>query len=258
MTTDLKRFRSFALMLADEGNRLAVDAWRGKLDVSYKDDGSTLTQADLSIERLWRELITGKFPDHNILGEEYGSETGSSAYTWVLDPIDGTRQFATGLLNFATLISLCEDETPILGLIDLPLAGLRYLAVKDIGVSFADQKIATSGQTDLGEAVVSLSNPASFVASKAGYDRLTKHGKSQVFDGGSPAYGALARGLIDVCINGDDLDAFDICALVPIVTQAGGVITDWQGQSLGLLSSGAIAASASETLHDTVLSVLNG
>lgn len=255
--TDLKRFRSFALSLADAGNELAEDAWRGKLEVTYKEDGSSLTQADLSIETLWRERISHSFPDHSILGEEFGAETGASAYTWVLDPIDGTRQFATGLLNFATLISLCQDDTPVLGIIDLPLAGLRYVAVKDHGVTFADRPIHTSGQSDLDQAVISLANPKSFVQSKQGFKRLAKHGQTIVYDGGSPAYGSLARGLIDVCLNGDDLNPHDICALVPVVTEAGGVITDWQGAPLGLNSYGAIVATASDTLHQKVLTKLN-
>ncbi len=256
--TDLKRFRTFALSLADLGNQIAEDAWRGQLDVTYKEDGSSLTQADLSIESLWRERITSTFPDHSILGEEFGAETGDSAYTWVLDPIDGTRQFATGLLNFSTLISLCQDGVPVLGVIDLPLAGLRFVAVKDHGVTFADRPIHTSAQTSLGEAVISLANPKSFVQSKQGFKSLAKRGKTIVYDGGSPAYGSLARGLIDVCLNGDDLDAYDICALVPVVTEAGGQITDWQGEPLDLNSSGAIVATANQALHQKVLNTLNG
>ncbi|WP_281061330.1 inositol monophosphatase family protein, partial [Mesorhizobium sp. M1A.F.Ca.IN.020.32.1.1] len=78
----------------------------------------------------------------------------------------------------------------------------------------------------------------------------------QGVDGGAPAYGALSRGLIDICLNGDDLDPFDICALCPVVTEAGGVITDWEGKPLSLTSSGAIAASASPALHSTVLDML--
>lgn len=248
------QFMAAALNLADSAFDLAARAWSGDLAVTYKPDGSSLTQADLSIEALWREKIRQQFPSHGILGEEYGAEAGSSAFTWVLDPIDGTRQFGTGLLNFASLISLCRDGVPVLGIIDLPIAGARYVAAEGKGTMFARRVVRSSSCPDIAEAVISLANPDSFRgASAAGYDNLRATGRVRVFDGGAAAYGALARGLIDVCLNGDDLDAYDICALCPVVQEAGGVITDWSGQPLSLASSGAIIASASPALHLQVL-----
>lgn len=111
--SDLDCLMITALSLADLAAEISADAWRADLSISYKTDGSSLTQADLLIEARWREEIKRQFPSHGILGEEYGSETGSSAFTWVLDPIDGTRQFGTGLLNYASLISLCRDMLPV-------------------------------------------------------------------------------------------------------------------------------------------------
>lgn len=246
-----------ALNLADSAFDLATKAWRGDLAVTYKPDGSSLTEADLTIEALWREKIRQQFPSHGILGEEYGSETGTSAFTWVLDPIDGTRQFGTGLLNFASLISLCRDGVPVLGIIDLPMPGARYVAAEGKGTMFAGRAVRSSACPDIAEAVISLANPDSFQgAGAAGYHNLRSTGRVRVFDGGAAAYGALARGLIDVCLNGDDLDAYDICALCPVVQEAGGVITDWSGQPLSLASSGAIIASASPALHPKILDCL--
>ena len=105
--TELDHLMATALDLAEAGANLSAQAWRSDLAVSYKPDGSSLTACDLSIETLWRERIRQQYPSHGILGEEYGSEAGASAFTWVLDPIDGTRQFGSGLLNFASLISVC-------------------------------------------------------------------------------------------------------------------------------------------------------
>lgn len=254
---ELLDFLSLAVALADTSAGRARDVWRGDLAVTYKADGSSLTDADLSIEATWRELIRQRFPSHGILGEEYGSESGSSAYTWVLDPIDGTRQFGTGLLNFASLVSLCRDGSPVLGIIDLPLSGMRYLAAEGQGTRFDGRPVRSSGRGDIGSAIVSLANPESFTGEAArGYERMRACGRLRVFDGGAPAYGALARGLIDVCLNGSDLDAFDICALCPVVTEAGGAISDWTGQALSIASRGAIVASASSGLHAVVLSKL--
>ncbi|TYC65083.1 phosphatase [Stappia sp. BW2] len=247
-----------ALNLADATANLSVEAWSSEFAVSYKPDGSSLTPADLSIEVRWREEIRRQFPTHGILGEEYGSDAGSSAFTWVLDPIDGTRQFGAGLLNYASLISLCRDGLPILGIIDLPIPKARYIAARGQGAVFAGRPIRSSGQVDLAKSVISLANPDSFREKSAtGFQSLRSMGRVRVFDGGAPAYGALSRGLIDICLNGDDLDAYDICALCPVVQEAGGTITDWMGHPLSLASSGAIVASASRELHAVVLDKLS-
>jgi len=258
MMNELTQLMATALELADLAAALAVEAWENDIAVHYKSDGSSLTDADLSIETMWREHVQSRFPTHGILGEEYGRETGSSAFTWVFDPIDGTRQFGAGLLNFASLISLCRDDVPVLGVIDLPVARARYAALQGQGTTFAGRPVRSRDQIELEDAIVSLANPDSFSGESAkGYQNLRSAGRLRVFDGGAPAYGALSRGLIDICLNGDDLDAYDICALCPVVQEAGGMITDWAGQPLSLMSRGAIVASASARLHDAVLDRLH-
>ena len=256
--TELDHLMATALDLAEAGANLSAQAWRSDLAVDYKPDGSSLTECDLSIEALWRERIRQQYPSHGILGEEYGSEAGASAFTWVLDPIDGTRQFGSGLLNFASLISVCRDGLPILGIIDLPVPGARYVAAEGRGTLFAGRLVRSSGQQELAEAVINLANPDSFRGRSAtGYQQLRWSGRVRVFDGGATAYGALSRGLIDICLNGDDLDAYDICALCPVVQEAGGTISDWSGNPLSVMSSGAIIASASPRLHEVVLDRLS-
>lgn len=252
--TELDPFVEMAMELADVASGLSLKIWGGDLTVTYKSDGSSLTDADVTIEERWREAIRRRFPSHGILGEEFGTDTGQSPFTWVLDPIDGTRQFGAGLLNYASLISLCCDGVPVLGVIDLPVPNMRYVAAKGRGTQFAGRLVHTSARTELGSCVISLANPDSFSGpSAAAYNAFRTLGRTRVFDGGSPAYGALARGLIDICVNGDDLDAYDICALCPIVKEAGGAITDWTGKDLTLNSSGGIAASATAELHAAVL-----
>ena len=248
---------SAALSMVASTSLPARDAWLSDLDVSYKLDGSSLTSADLSIETSWRESIRKQFPAHAILGEEFGPDEGRGAYTWVLDPIDGTRQFGTGLLNFSSLVSVCRDGVPVIGIIDLPLSGVRYLAAEDRGTFFNQRSVRSSATSELSSARISLANPESFQGTWArGYRALARAGRLRTYDGGSPAYGALSRGLIDICLNGSDLDAYDICALCPIVSEAGGMITDWLGKPLDLTSKGAIVASATEALHEATLEVL--
>jgi inositol-phosphate phosphatase/L-galactose 1-phosphate phosphatase/histidinol-phosphatase len=254
---ELEDFLETATGLVDATSAIAVSAWHERLAQDVKDDGSILTQADSDIERLWREMIGRRHPGHGILGEEFGHEIGRSAFTWVLDPIDGTRQFAAGLLNFASLVALCRDGIPVIGIIDLPLLGYRYIGLEGRQSLFAGRPVFTSGCRTIRNAVVSLANPKSFIGDAAKtLDKLASVGRLRVFDGGSPAYGALARGQIDICLNGPDLDSFDICALAPVVNGAGGMITDWSGVPVTMASRGAILASASVDLHAQALAVI--
>ncbi|SCY46563.1 inositol monophosphatase family protein [Paracoccus tibetensis] len=257
--SDLDRLMAAAICLVDLAADIVADAWRNDIAVDYKPDGSSVTPADLLIEERWRSEIRRQFPSHGILGEEYGPQAGTSAFTWVLDPIDGTRQFGAGLLDYASLIAVCRDGVPVLGIIDTPVPHARYAAAAGQGALFAGRAIRSSIRTDMTGAVISLANPNSFSDETAfGYEALRSTGRVRVHDGGALAYGALARGRVDVCINGDDLDAYDICALCPVVQEAGGVITDWRGESLSLASRGGIVASASPELHAKVLERLQG
>lgn len=254
---ELDQLLSAALDLAEISAELSAKAWAEDLVIDYKQDGSSLTKADLSIEKRWREEIRSRFPTHGVLGEEFGTEVGQSAYTWVLDPIDGTRQFGAGLLNFASLISVCRNGIPVVGLIDLPMPGARYVAAEGLGTTFGGRRVRSSGRLELKDAIISLANPDSFSRESAnGFQNLRTVGRVRVFDGGAAAYGALSRGLVDVCLNGSDLDAYDICALCPVVQESGGVITDWKGKPLSIKSSGCIVASASISLHTNTLELL--
>ncbi len=244
--------------MADMARPIARKYWLAPKDMKLKADKSFLTPADLEIERQWRNHLETQFPDHAILGEEFGHSAGKASYTWVLDPIDGTRHFAMGLGGFATLIALCDAEGhPLLGMIDLPLMDARYVGVRGQGAWLNDTALKVSGESDLSQALAMLANQSSFGGADArAYEALRAAVSDNTFDAGSPAYGALAAGKLDLCINGSDLDAFDICALVPVVEEAGGVITGRNGEALGLLSKGVILASASAALHAAALKVV--
>ena len=243
--------------MADAARPLIREVWLAPKQVEYNTDGSLLTKADLGTEELWRSMIREAFPSHGILGEEYGWEGQGSGWTWVLDPIDGTRQFAFGTGNFSTLISLCHEGRPVLGVMDLPLADARFTGIAGQGTELNGRALRVSGQNSLAQAHAGLANHDSFTGgTDAGYEALRAGVRASVFDAGSPAYGGLAAGKIDLCLNGPDLDAYDICALVPIVTGAGGVISSWTGEQLTITSSGCILASASLELHEAALDLL--
>lgn len=240
--------------LADIAGAIAREVWFGPAVTDFKADGSALTEADTRIETRLREVLEARHPDHGSLGEEFGGAALDREFVWVIDPIDGTRQFGARLMNFGVLIALCHRGRPVLGIIDQPLAGARYAAAEGLGVTLNGTAIAARQTTALSQATVAIANPASFPEEmREPADAVAQAARMTVHDGGCLAYGALARGQIDLCLNGPDLEPHDICAVVPVVEQAGGTITDWEGRPLTLASEGAILAAATPALHAQAL-----
>lgn len=244
-------------MLADAAAKLAKSAWHREATTRFKDDGTPVTQADLEVEERLRHMLASRHPDHSVLGEEYGHDRRPGAFTWVIDPIDGTRQFAARLMNFGVLVALCVEGVPILGVIDQPLAGVRCVGARGEGTRLNGRQVRCRSGRGLQQSVVALANPRSFDdASRRVFDALSAGGSIIVYDGGCVAYMALASGAVDVCLNGIDLDPFDICALVPVVEEAGGRISTWDGLTPTMDYSGAIFAAGSGPLHDEVRSII--
>jgi len=248
--------RDLANRLADAARDIVRDG-RDRLAMEIKGDGSPVTAIDKAVEERIREILVREAPDHGILGEECPSVGLDREFVWVIDPSDGTKQFAAGLPTFGILIALCRNTRPVLGVIEQPLTGERLVGVSGEGCWMNGVAVAASGKTDPGQSIAAIANPDSFDADHApGMERLRGATLWNLFDTGCLGYASLARGYVDIVINGPNLDAFDICALVPVVEGAGGVITDWGGGALTLHSSGAIAASASPELHAATLSLL--
>ena len=129
MTTDLTRFHDLALRLADAARPIALRYFRNNPETETKSDASPVTIADRESERVMRELIHATFPDHGIIGEEFGADRPDANHVWVLDPIDGTKSFVSGRQLFGALIALCRDGKPMVGVIDCPAAADRWVGV---------------------------------------------------------------------------------------------------------------------------------
>lgn len=254
-------FRDLAERLAETARGI-VRAGRDRLAMDIKADGSPVTAIDRAVEQALREILAREAPGHGIMGEEFPPEGLDREFVWVLDPIDGTKQFAAGLPGFGVLIALCRNRRPVLGIIEQPLTGERTLGISEgdgAGCWLNGRPVRTSGKTELAACIAGICNPDSFGPShEPGMQRLRKATRWNVWDTGCLGYAALARGTIDVTINGPNLDPFDICALVPVVEGAGGRISAWDGAALTLDSRGAILASASEDLQATVRGLLTG
>jgi histidinol phosphatase-like enzyme (inositol monophosphatase family) len=244
--------------LADTAGAMVRAAWRETGATRFKTDASPVTETDTAIEERLRAIIAHCHPAHGVLGEEFGADGLGRSHVWVVDPIDGTRQFAARLGNFGVLVALCRDGVPVLGVIDQPLAAARVWAVEGGGAWFDGHPVRCASTVQLAEATAALANPNSLPTGPgSAFDTLRRAARMVVFDSGCLAYAALARGAVDLCLNGADLDPYDICALVPVVREAGGVIGAWDGRTLDLHYAGPILAAASRPLFQTVADLLD-
>ena len=251
---------AFAAELADAARPLALAYFRTPLDILSKADESPVTVADRTIEAHLRGLIEARFPDHGIFGEEMGVKPGREPGTgpvWVIDPIDGTKSFVTGLPLFGTLIAFLDGGVPLVGLIDMPALGERWTGLPG-QARFGTGPARTSGCRSLSEARFFTTAPDGFIGDdEARYRRLVARTALRRFGGDCYAYGLLASGHCDL-IAETGLQPYDTMALVPVIRAAGGVITDWDGDDLGLRSDGRVLAAASPELHAQALAVLRG
>jgi len=255
----------FAKKLADTSGGVIKRYFRSNISVEDKVDKSPVTVADRETELVLRKMITEKYPEHDILGEEFGFNPSGSIWRWVLDPIDGTRSFILGIPIFGTLISLIENEIPQLGIIDIPITGERWVGINNKETIFYSKKkikktikCRVSDQKSIEESSLIATDPGMFNSiQKPFFDNIAAIVKRVRFGGDCYNYGLLASGFIDLVVEAD-MKLFDVIALVPVVEEAGGIISDWQGNSFFNEEwNGCVLAAASKELHDKALEILN-
>lgn len=257
-----KEITDFANHLADISTEIAKKYFRLPNGEIAKEDDSPVTKADREIEQIIREEITKKFPTHGIIGEEFGNHNENADYKWILDPIDGTSSFIIGRPIFGTLIALAYKNKPILGIMNQPITGERWLGITGEGSWFQGQKIQTRNCRDLSDAVFCSSSPFYFKGKDElllkKLSSLTKYQKigGIIYGGDCYSYASLASGFVDIVID-PGLKVYDYAALLPIIEMAGGVVSDWQGNDLELKSDVRLVACANEGLHKKVLEILN-
>lgn len=254
--SETDRLAQFAQTLADTTDAMAMSYFRKPLDIEAKDDDSPVTQADRAIEAEMRRQITQTFPTHGILGEEQEGARLEAPHIWVIDPIDGTKSFLSGMPTFGTLIACLADGRPEVGVISIPPSGERWTGRRGQPTALNGFPCRTSGRSKLAEAILYTTSPDSFdAAGLAQFDRLSEKVAMRRFGGDCYGYGLLASGHVDLLFE-MNLHPYDYMALVPVVEGAGGIITDWQGQPLTLASEGKVIAAASPSLHAEALAVL--
>ncbi|WP_306252639.1 inositol monophosphatase family protein [Parvularcula sp. IMCC14364] len=221
-----------------------------------------VTEADTRAEQVIRQILREALPDHAVYGEEEGYSAGNSRYEWILDPIDGTIAFSCGKPVFATLMALCRDGKPILGLVDQPVTGQRWLAVAGRPTLLNGSTCVTSHTQDLADSRFSTTAPGMF---DNGLERVLAEISDRCwitsYGGDAYAYGLLAAGHIDLIIE-RGLARHDIAALLPVVTQAGGVLSDLRGDRLDYICPHTeeifydAVACGNEKLHDQVIEII--
>ncbi|MBC7369182.1 MAG: histidinol-phosphatase [Undibacterium sp.] len=253
---DLTPYRSFLTELAERsGDFIRPHFADPALTVETKADASPVTIADRGAEELLRRLIAGKFPTHGVIGEELGSENPDAEFVWVLDPIDGTKSFISGVPLFGTLIALLHDGQPILGCIHQPI--LRQLMIGDGTTTTLNARaVRCRATTRLADATLLTSDTLNLAKYQNGpaADRLLASAKLARTWGDCYGYLLLAAGHADLMCD-PIMNPWDIAALVPVIRGAGGVITDWTGASAYPAES--TLAAATPELHAAALAILS-
>lgn len=251
------RMLALAHHMADAAGEILRRYWRLAVIVDRKADLSPVTLADREAEAAMRALIEAHYPEHGIIGEEYGNVRSESPYQWVLDPIDGTRSFIAGYTIFTTLIALAKDSIPLLGIIDQPITGERWVGIEGEASTLNGKPIATRDCRTLGHAVIATTSTDYFTLPQAElFARLRKQCANAVLGGDAYAYAMLASGQIDIVADAG-MKPYDFCALKPVIEGAGGIVTDWNGNPLTIASDGRIIAAASKELHGQALKFLS-
>jgi len=256
--SDIGAFVALAERLADAARPVAKRYFHSGLAIDAKPDASPVTAADREAEAAMRAIIEEACPDHGIFGEEHGKTRLESRYVWVLDPIDGTKAFVTGKPLFGTLIALLEDGRPIVGVIDAPALDERWVGAQGRPTTHNGAPVRTRACADIGMAWLYVTTPHMFEgADYDAFDRLRRRCRDAVYGGDCYAYGLLASGTVDVVCEAS-MQPYDYCALVPVVSGAGGAITDWQGRPLGLDSDGRVLAAGDDAIHAAARAALAG
>jgi inositol-phosphate phosphatase/L-galactose 1-phosphate phosphatase/histidinol-phosphatase len=273
-SSQLDEFAAFAHQLANAARKEIAPYWRRgrhvlgqeiKLEEGRSEfqSASPVTLADRAAERVMRDLITSTFPDHGIYGEEYGIKDADADWVWVLDPIDGTRSFITGKPLFGTLISLLHKGTPVIGIIDQFVLNERWLGIAGKQSTLNGAPIRTDGARLLSDAEMYSTTPDMFQKGDAltKFDAMRRAVRTAHYGADCYAYALVASGFGADLVLEADLGLYDYCSLVPILQGAGGVISDWSGESLTLANhdkcKGRVLASANPVLHRQALDILN-
>jgi myo-inositol-1(or 4)-monophosphatase len=259
---DLRELLAFAEELADLAGAQILPHFRTRVVVDNKlGDGGfdPVTEADRAAEVAIRERIGRRYPDHGVLGEEFGWAPGTSPLTWVVDPIDGTRAFLCGMAQWGTLIALNDGQRPVIGVLDQPYMRERWIGAEGearFRSAAGMQVIRTRRCASIEAAILTTTSPTGYFTEveRCAFAALAERAHLTRYGGDCYAYGLLALGHIDVIVEAA-LQAWDVQALIPIVEGAGGIMTTWDGRDAS--QGGRVLACGDRDLHAAVVDLLS-
>lgn len=245
---------SFLKYLASGSGKIIRSYYRVPINVDTKEDDSPVTIADKKAEEFLRETIMKEFPEHGILGEEFGETNPDAEYKWVLDPIDGTKSFICGTPLFGTLIALLQNGSPVLGAINLPV--LDELLIGDnYTARLNDKPVKVRQCNNISEAVLLTTDIKSYEShqSRRALDNLIS--KVKMLRGWGDCYGyyLVATGYADIMID-PIMSVWDTMALIPVIKGAGGTITDFKGNDP---AKGTSIIASSQNIYYNIVKILN-
>lgn len=230
--------------------------FRQNFAVEDKGDESPVTVADRETEQTIRRSIQERFPAHGIFGEEFGRKDSDGAFTWIIDPIDGTRSFISGSPLFGMLLGVVHDGKPVAGVIRMPALGECFAGAVGGDATLNGTPIRCRAAPSLDRACIYLNEANLLMAEESErFRRLMSAGKLRRFAHDCYSFALLALGQIDAVVD-FDLQPYDYLPVVPVVEAAGGIITDWRGQPLGLDSDGTVLAAGGPEIHRELLELL--
>ncbi|MGE5429772.1 MAG: histidinol-phosphatase [Syntrophomonadaceae bacterium] len=250
----MEELKKFAQLLADKSGEIIRGYFRTQIQVESKGDLSPVTIADKKAEEIMREMIMREFPDHGILGEEFGSHNTGADYQWVLDPIDGTKSFICGTVTFGTLIALLKNGQPLLGVINQPV--LNEFLIGDNSTSELNgQKVKVRECKKLSEAVLLTTDHLNIEKYQniSAFENLIHKVKLYRNWGDCYGYYLVSTGFADIMID-PEMSVWDSMALIPVLRGAGGMITDYQGNDP---VQGHSIIAAAPAIHNEVVRLLN-
>ena len=258
---DLPALLAFAVEVAEAAGPIALRYFRVPLEVQNKlasGGFDPVTRADREVETFIRGEIARRFPDHGIVGEEYGSTHGTGAVRWIIDPIDGTRSFISGSPAWGTLLGVVHGDRPVAGVVHIPYLRESFYGSLNGAWMQRDgerQPLCTRATDQLADAILYCTHPATFTndADRRAFGRVAGRCRMLRYGGDCYSYCMLALGQVDLIIEGS-LQPYDIIPIIPIIVAAGGVITDWRGETAQ--NGGLVVAAANPALHREALELL--
>jgi myo-inositol-1(or 4)-monophosphatase len=253
----------FAHRLADASGAAIRPHFRQRIEVTHKEGRhrfDPVTEADRGGERAIRAIIDRERPNDAILGEELGEKPGSSGWRWVLDPVDGTRAFITGRHEWGSLIALEKDGASVLGILDQPVLGERFIGVNGHAHLVQDgvrTPLRVRECDELKDAILCATDPSAYMTpdQQSGFERVKAKARMTRYHGDCYIFAMLAMGFVDVIVEGA-FKPWDVAALFPLVEGAGGVITNWKGEAWH--DGDPLLASGDRRLHQETVDLLEG